>query len=175
MIILDFETNSHNANDVLEAAAFKLEHVDGKFEIVDTFHRYYYSKYPVNEFALQVHHLSPEKIIEKREDSAYALFFAEDEDFRVFCEDAQTLIAHNVTFELKHLSGIVNFDNHFCTMKENRKSVQALNKNGRIKNPKLIECCHHYNIEFDEESYHSALYDVSKTLEVLNSMGNVTL
>ncbi len=170
MIILDFETNSHNANDVLEVGAFKLELNKGLYEIKETFHRYYYSKYPVNNFALQIHHLDHETIMQKREDATYALFFAEDEEFKLFCAGAKTLVAHNITFELKHLEGIASFENYICTMKANRNIVKALNKRGGIKNPKLIECCHFYGIDFDEESYHSALYDVRKTLEVLNAM-----
>lgn len=170
MIILDFETNSHNPNDVVEVAAFKLELKNNQYEIVDTFHRYYFSKHPTNEFALAVHRLSHEVIMQKRKSSDYALFFDEDYDFVEFCEEAKTLVAHNITFELKHLQGIALFDQHICTMKQNKNIVGVLNKNGRIKNPKLIECCHFYDIEFDEASYHSALYDVSKTLEILNKM-----
>lgn len=170
MIILDFETNSHTPNDVLEVAAHKLQLNNEYYEVVETFHRYYYSKYPVNSFALKVHKLSPEVIMQKRQDADYALFFAEDEEFKLFCQGATTLIAHNVTFELKHLQGIATFKKHICTMKNNRTTVKARNKNGAIKNPKLSECCAFYDINFDEELYHSALYDVDKTLEVFNLM-----
>ena len=39
-----------------------------------------------------------------------------------------------------------------------------------VENPKLIETCNFYNIDFDDEQYHSAIYDVTKTLEILNAM-----
>ena len=55
-------------------------------------------------------------------------------------------------------------------MKENKAIVKAINTRGNIKNPKLIETCKYYNIEFDEEQYHNAIYDVTKTLEILNKM-----
>ena len=55
-------------------------------------------------------------------------------------------------------------------MKENKKIVKALNVRGNLKNPKLIETCLHYKITFDDEQYHSAIYDVTKTLEILNKM-----
>ena len=55
-------------------------------------------------------------------------------------------------------------------MKENKKIVKATNIRGNLKNPKLIETCKYYNIEFDEEQYHSAIYDVTKTLEILSKM-----
>lgn len=79
-------------------------------------------------------------------------------------------MVHNVTFELRHLGDLVYFDHHICTMKENKKIVKALNIRGNLKNSKLLETCRFYNIEFDEAQYHSAIYDVTKTLEILNKM-----
>ena len=84
----------------------------------------------------------------------------------------QTSVAHNISFELRHIGNLLSFNNHFCTMKENKKIVKALNARGNLKNPKLIETCLHYNISFDDEQYHSAIYDVTKTLEILNKMRN---
>ena len=55
-------------------------------------------------------------------------------------------------------------------MKENKQIVKALNKNQKIKNPKLDETCKFYGINFDVDSYHSATYDVSKTFEILKLM-----
>lgn len=170
LIILDFETNSANIHDVIEVAAFLVKQVDNVYVVVDTFHRYYFSQYEVNPHALAVHKLSPERIMRLRADADYVEYFEEDEEFMRFCEGTQTLVAHNVTFELRHLGGLVSFNHHICTMKENKKIVKALNIRGNLKNPKLLETCKFYNIEFDEEQYHSALYDVTKTLEVLNKM-----
>jgi DNA polymerase III subunit epsilon len=45
MIILDFETNTHNIGDVFEVAAVK---IDKNFNVLDKFHRYYLSRYPLN-------------------------------------------------------------------------------------------------------------------------------
>ena len=66
---------------------------------------------------------------------------------------------------------LVTFEKHFCTMKSNKKVVGALNIRGSLKNPKLLETCRHYRIDFDEDQYQSAIYDVTKTLEILNNMG----
>ena len=170
MIILDFETNSQNIGDVIEAAAVKLVQIDGEFKIVDKFHRYYLSRYPVNPYAYEVHKLSPELILQHREGNSYSSHFAQDEDFIDFCEGAKMLVAHNITFELRHIDRMVKFEKHFCTMKENRAIVKALGKTGRIKNPKLDETCIYYGIDFDPNSYHSATYDVSKTYEILKQM-----
>lgn len=170
MIILDFETNTMNAQDVIEAAAVKLEIVNGEYKVIDKFHRYYLSRYPVNYYSFAVHRLTPELILDYRKDKSYSSYFSEDLDFTEFCEGVSTLVAHNITFELKHIGELARFENHFCTMKENKHIVKALNKNGNIKNPKLDETCTFYGIEFDENSYHSATYDVSKTYEILKSM-----
>jgi len=170
MIILDFETNSTNVHDVIEAAAFRVKRTDNGYEIVETFHRYYRSRYPVNYHSLKVHKLTPEIIEEKRANDSYVDYFEDDRDFVEFCSKSETLIAHNINFELRHIGGLILFDRHFCTMKENRVEVGAKNAKGAIKMPKLIEVCNHYKIDFDEDSYHSAIYDVTKTLEILNKM-----
>ena len=170
MIVLDFETNSSHVHDVIEVAAFRVKKVDDTYVVEDTFHRYYRSDYEVNPHTLAVHKLSPERIEKLRGNADYAEFFEEDDDFVAFCKEADTLVAHNISFELRHLGDLVSFKRHFCTMKENKKIVQALNAKGNTKNPKLVETCAFYNIDFDDEKYHSAIYDVTKTLEILNLM-----
>jgi len=172
MIILDFETNTLNSHDVIEAAAVKIHIENGEYKVVDKFHRYYLSRYPVNYYSFQVHRLTPELILEHRNksDVKYASYFKEDEDFISFCEGTTTLVAHNISFELKHIEGLVSFENQICTMKENKQIVGALDKRGRVKNPKLDETCIHYGIEFDTNSYHSATYDVTKCYEILKCM-----
>jgi len=170
MIILDFETNSSNIHDVIEAAAFRVELVNNTYKVVDTFHRYYFSEYEVNPHALAVHKLSPERLERLRKGVSYEAYFADDRDFVAFCKNAKTLAAHNISFELRHIGELLTFENHFCTMKENKQIVKAVNARGSIKNPKLIETCKYYHIPFDDEQYHSAIYDVTKTLEILNKM-----
>lgn len=170
MIILDFETNSANIHDVIEVAAFRIKREEGVYVIADMFHCYYFSEYEVNPYALAVHKLSPQRIERLRANVDYAEYFAEDSAFVEFCQGAKTLIAHNITFELRHLGELVRFDKHFCTMKSNKKIVGALNIRGSLKNPKLLETCRHYRIDFNEDQYHSAIYDVTKTLEILNNM-----
>ena len=170
MIILDFETNSSNIHDVIEVAAFRVHKRAEGYVVLETFHRYYFSAYDLNPHALEVHKLSPQRIEELRANATYAEYFKDDRAFVDFCHGAETLVAHNISFELRHLGSLVAFDKHFCTMKENKKIVKALNVKGNLKNPKLIETCLFYNIDFDTKQYHSALYDVTKTLEILNCM-----
>lgn len=175
MIILDFETNSTNIHDVIEVAAFRVKNISGSYVIADAFHRYYFSEYDVNPHALAVHQLLPQRIEKLRSDANYPEYFIDDYAFVKFCQGAKTLVAHNVTFELRHIGELVRFDRHFCTMKENKHNVKALDARGNTKNPKLIETCKFYKIEFDETHYHSAIYDVTKTLEILNKMNHITL
>ncbi len=172
MIILDFETNTSNEHDVIEVAAVRVELVNNEYIIKDKFHRYYLSRYPVNPYSYEVHKLTPELILEHRnkQEIKYSSYFKEDLDFVEFCKGATTLVAHNISFELRHLRGLIEFEKHYCTMKENKHIVKALNKNGKLKNPKLDETCHFYGIDFDPNAYHMATYDVSKTYEILKCM-----
>ncbi len=167
LVIIDFETNSAHIGDVIEVAAVK---IDKDFNILGKFHRYYLSRYPVNYYSFAVHRLTPELILDYRKDKSYCSYFTEDEDFIEFCSSAKTLIAHNITFELRHIDNKIKFKNHICTMKENKEIVKVYGKNGRLKNPKLDETCSYYGIEFDGDKYHSATYDVTKTYEILKRM-----
>lgn len=170
MIILDFETNSQNIGDVIEVAAVKIVKEGDDFKVIDKFHRYYLSRYPVNFYSYAVHRLTPELILEHRQDKDYVSYFTEDLDFVEFCKDAKTLIAHNISFELRHIDKMASFDEHICTMKDNKKIVKSLNKKGNLKNPSLDEVCDYYDIEFDEVHHHSATYDVTKTFEIIKKM-----
>lgn len=167
MIILDFETNTSNIGDVIEVAAVR---IDKEFNILDKFHRYYLSRYPVNYYSYAVHRLTPELILDYRKDKSYSSYFSQDDDFFEFCSFSDTLIAHNITFELRHIDKKVTFKKHICTMSGNKDIVRAYGKNGRLKNPKLDETCLYYGIEFDDDKYHSATYDVTKTYEILKRM-----
>ncbi|MFY4820102.1 exonuclease domain-containing protein, partial [Aliarcobacter butzleri] len=106
MIILDFETNTNNIGDVLEIAAVK---IDKNFNILDKFHRYYLSRFPLNFYSYEVHRLTPELILDYRKDKNYSSYFSEDEDFEKFCHESETLIAHNISFELRHINNRVKF------------------------------------------------------------------
>jgi len=167
MIILDFETNTQNIGDVFEVAAVK---IDTNFNILDKFHRYYLSRYPLNINSYAIHRLTPELILNYKKDKNYSSYFAQDLDFEEFCKNSKVLIAHNIDFELRHIDKRVKFEKYICTMKENKNIVKVYDKIGRLKNPKLDEVCNYYDIEFDTSKYHSATYDVTKTYEILKKM-----
>ena len=124
----------------------------------------------MNYFSYAVHRLTPELILDYRKDKSYCSYFTEDDDFLEFCSNCDTLVAHNISFELRHIDRKVTFKNHICTMSENKNIVKVYGKSGRLKNPKLDETCLYYGIEFDGDKYHSATYDVTKTYEILKRM-----
>jgi DNA polymerase-3 subunit epsilon len=166
MIVLDFETNTQNPYDVIEVGAIR---VDKNLNVLEIFHRYYISRYRPNQHSIAVHHLTPEKLklLQKKE---HEKFFNNDKDFISFCKGTTSLVAHNITFELRFIGELVKFENHICTMKINRGIIPVYDKNGKLKNPKLKETCEYYKIDFDDTKYHSAIYDVEKTLEILKIM-----
>lgn len=87
-----------------------------------------------------------------------------------YCDE---IIGHNISFDIDSIKqnakkcGIeLKFPpNIFCTMKESKNIVKCVNKNNQIKFPKLIEMCKFFNVEFLENSFHDAQYDVEKTFE----------
>ncbi len=62
--------------------------------ILDTFHRYYFSEYEVNPYALEVHKLSPDRLGRLRKNVTYEEYFEDDTDFVEFCKNAKTLVVH---------------------------------------------------------------------------------
>ena len=170
MIILDFETNSTNIHDVIEVAAFRVALVNDEYKVLDTFSSLLFLLVRSKPSCSCTHKLSPQRLERLRLGVSYEEYFEDDADFVAFCKNTTTLVAHNISFELRHIGELLSFEKHFCTMKENKKIVKATNIRGNVKNPKLIETCKYYYIDFDEEQYHSAIYDVTKTLEILNRM-----
>lgn len=51
----------------------------------------------------------------------------------------------------------------YCTMANSKDCVNALNKNGKIKNPKLKELSDYLTVEYDDNAAHDGLYDVDVT------------
>ena len=109
MIILDFETNSSNIHDVIEVAAFRVALVNNEYKVLDTFHRYYFSPYEVNPYALAVHKLSHDRLERLRKSVSYEEYFEDDTDFVAFCKNTKTLVAHNILFELRHIGELLSF------------------------------------------------------------------
>jgi len=88
------------------------------------------------------------------------------------------IVCHNTLFDLgklkKYLEKFnINYkfpDDVYCTMLKSRDIVKALDKNGRIKNPKLGELCSHLGVEYNPDVAHDGLYDVDVTWQCYNKL-----
>jgi len=136
MIILDFETNSTNIHDVIEVAAFRVALVNNTYKVLDTFHRYYFSPYEVNPHALAVHKLTPQKIEKLRLGVSYEAYFEDDADFIAFCKNTSTLVAHNISFELRHIGKLLSFEKHFLYDERKQEGSQSNQHQRQHKEPK---------------------------------------
>ncbi len=106
--------------------------------------------------------------------------------FMPIASKADLVVGHNVEFDIKIMSAALwrhivadqneNFAHEiitkhwltkptFCTMKESKNEVQALNKSGRLKYPKLTEAYKHF-FGKDLNRAHSANADAVATLEI---------
>lgn len=106
--------------------------------------------------------------------------------FMPITSKADLVVGHNVGFDIKIMSAALwrhiiiehseNFAHEvitkhwltkpaFCTMKESRREVQALDKRGRVKAPTLTETYKHF-FGKDLDRAHSANADAVATLEI---------
>ena len=106
--------------------------------------------------------------------------------FMPITSKADLVVGHNVEFDIKIMSAALwrhiiiehseNFAHEvitkhwltkpaFCTMKESRREVQALDKRGRVKAPTLTETYKHF-FGKDLDRAHSANADAVATLEI---------
>lgn len=106
--------------------------------------------------------------------------------FMPITSKADLVVGHNVVFDIKIMSAALwrhiiiehseNFAHEvitkhwltkpaFCTMKESRREVQALDKRGRVKAPTLTETYKHF-FGKDLDRAHSANADAVATLEI---------
>jgi len=168
--LFDFETNgTYFSSSVLEAMFIKIEIDAGNITEIDRFHRFYLLN-DGEDFDFQaygVHGLTIEKIKELRNNASYAKTWNEDkqsEDFQSFIKDTDLLVAHNIDFDSKFLPNITT--DRFCTMKDTKQIIKALNVKGKVKNPSLKEACEFYGIDFDTTKAHGAEYDTEKLTEL---------
>lgn len=187
-IYFDTETNLYlkkNGNekikyeDVLELAMIKMK--DG--EILEKYHRYYYpdENAKFNPMTSKIHGLYENTILKKRKEHFqemvnnneefpfYPKHFLKDlKSLENFIKDCDELVAHNLKFDIKfipeHIIDKYNIKTR-CTMLENKDLVEAVDKNGRKKNPRLEELAEKLGVEFNKEDAHSGIYDVTKLME----------
>jgi DNA polymerase III epsilon subunit-like protein len=174
--VIDIETNGYynDEGSILEIAIIKL---NKDLIEVERYHRYYLAhnkKY--NYLATKVHGLKSSFLIKeikndkkKKNLNFYPYFFKDDKTYENFMKNVTSVVAHNVSFENKFLNLEKKYK-LFCTMKSNKDFVFVKNKNGNLKLPNLKETAEKYNIVFDENKYHSALYDTEIAVKIIQEM-----
>lgn len=182
-LMFDVETNGLYNCSVLSFSALVL---DDNNNIIDTIDRYYYRDIleDDNMEALNINGLYKEVIKEKRKNVKYAKYFYKDKSIPLLFNLCDTLIAHNIDFDLTHIQDNfkdINVDDKelYCTMKEVQYLYNApYYKNGEPKYPKLSEAVAHFNIDIDKikdktkANYHDSLFDVYCTYEIYKRLNN---
>ncbi len=98
-----------------------------------------------------------------------------------FAKKADVIVAHNAEFdrgmmdiEFAYIAEVLNKTvppspfKWFCTMKDDyiRKTVNALDKNGQLKDPKLEEALEHFCNRNLGDNAHDAMYDVKALRDI---------
>lgn len=172
LIIFDTETNGFKGSSVLSISAVKVAVDNDKFEIVDTYSRYYFrnSGEAFNPHAIAVNGLSDDIIVGKRMFTDYSKYFKDDIDsFLVFCDGTKHFVGHNIELDMSFLSSMGAHT--FCTMKANQNILKLKSTyKDSYKYPKLIEAAKFYGVELLEANLHDSKYDVEVTFGVFKKM-----
>lgn len=164
IIIFDFETNGFTGTSVLSLSAIKARVLENSIEEIDRFNRFYYRTpgEAENKVAIDINHLTTERITEFRSMCTYPKYYADDSDsFIEFCGDADHFVAHNFSFDRE----FVTFETpvFFCTFLEAMKiNIGKYNK--------LSDLAAFYGINVDKENLHSSMYDVEVLFDIVDNM-----
>ena len=183
-MIFDVETNGLFNCSVLSFSALVL---DNDNNIIDIINKYYYRDIleSDNREALRINGLYKEVIKEKRKNVKYSKYFYKDKSIPTLFNLSDTLIAHNINFDLTHIQDNfkdINLDDKelYCTMREVQYLYEApYYNNGEPKYPKLSEAIEHFNIDTDkirdktQANYHDSLFDVYCTYEIYKRLNDV--
>lgn len=179
-LIFDVETNGlYHIKSILSFSGLLLDDNDNIIEVID---RYYFRDKgeKIDLEAIKINGLTKEKIKEKRKNVDYPKHFREDNYINELFDKVDTLIAHNINFDLSFIKmryehNYINTKNKelFCTMEETQYLYDApYEVYGEPKYPKLKESVDHFNINTDEirnrtkSNYHDSLFDVYCTYEI---------
>lgn len=170
-VVFDTETNGLSKKDgVLSVSAEKWFYNGIHFSKLDTFERFYFPKWFLNKEAVAVHGLTRKVLREKRKGQKWPRNWYKDVlDFYKYFEGVDLIVGHNSGFDRRFYS-FMNDRKVFCTMYSNMRKVGALNKVGKLKQPKLMETAKFYNIPIEENKLHGSSYDVELTAKIFMKM-----
>jgi DNA polymerase-3 subunit epsilon len=104
-----------------------------------------------------------------------------------FIVNSNTIIAHNIGFDINillnelyrhdanEMIALIESKQKICTMASTRTIVNAKNKNGHLKNPKLGELYEYCYPDLKFEEKHEAGYDVQALLKILKVIGSAIM
>lgn len=175
ILFFDTETNGLTpTNSVLSINALKYSFTVDEtihLDFIDSFERFYFSKEPENEIAINCNGLTKEKIEEHRVGFSYPNYQVDDTAFEMFCEDVSLFVAHNISFDRRFFKFMENKP-QFCTMRSNTQEVKAPFPSGKsgYKTPTLAEAAKYYDIAFNETEAHSSVYDTNICYQIFIKM-----
>ncbi|MEA3452237.1 MAG: exonuclease domain-containing protein, partial [Bacteroidota bacterium] len=163
-IIIDFETTGVSKLSEVISISYGIKEDEIKT-------RYYFplDKSSVSYYyAIKVNGLTDKEIAKRRDsqNATYPKFYKDDAELHKILNSYETFIAHNINFDKNFLQFDITNKNLLCTMQESKSIVNSTDKNGKLKNPKLSECCNYYNIRFSDTQAHNSEYDVLKTIQL---------
>jgi len=163
VVFVDFETNGFSNTSVLQICATKGDFIDGDLINRETLNRYYFPTESFNHQASKHSHKLTTIFIEKeRKNCNYPKHFKDDIEIVDFFSNINKFVAHNVKFDYPILKTKREISSLFCTMDEFRKK-----KLGKWNLGFVLE---HYNIDYDKNKHHNALYDVERTIDIFIEM-----
>lgn len=157
-MVLDIETNGYNT--IIQICYFIIDNDNyvirrNNFILYNKYYNKYVTDYykKITEDDVKIYGCNPIKILLKLNDDA---------------KKCKTIIGHNILFDIRKLK--LYFEQYcmtfwcplsiFDTMTKSKQFVLSKDKNGRTKNPKLLELCEYFNIKNKSELFHDAEYDV---------------
>lgn len=178
VVILDLETNGFKNSSVLEFAALKYnidDLLNKNFTVKEQIHRYYFPNYgeEINPHAAAIHGIKSMKQIrylrgDNHDDYSMSFNkeFTESNFLNNFFKDVKYIIGHNISYDISFFPENIQLIDNICTMLKTKNIVKSENKYGKLKNPKLKECLKYYNITYENDNLHGALYDTQLTAKL---------
>jgi len=173
-IVLDTETTGlfYDNNHILEIAAVEIKN---GFLTGNQFHAYLKPRKTIETKAQEKHKMN-NCFYKDNFENVYESDKSVMENLLNFVGDS-LIFAHNASFDLQFLNHELNFwklpeipiENFRCTM----RIFKNLFDNCRFKHTKgntLSGCCQFFNIKYEDENLHTAVYDAILTAKLMNAI-----
>ena len=156
VVHVDVETNGFSRSDSSLLSVYAEKECGEKYE------RFYFPVEEYNKKAIAVNGLDEDEVEKRRGDATYPAHFKDDHaDLDEFLSGCTKFVAFNVSFDFKWMPQDYQDSSPklYCTMKNCKDMVGALNVKGHKKNPNLKEAAEYFHIKVASEELHDAAYD----------------